>query len=70
MDCVGGVSAESVTEALGVLMSGARLAAQHELAGMVDECARSLGARCATAYLANLQQRLLVELRWTRRTRL
>jgi serine phosphatase RsbU (regulator of sigma subunit) len=56
------VSAGSVAEALSVLMSEARLAAPCELAGVVDECARSLGARGATIYLANLQQTFLVRL--------
>jgi len=36
------------------------LAAPYELANLIDQCARELGARSAMAYLADLQQQLLV----------
>ncbi len=42
------------------LVVASRLAAPHELAGLIDLCARRLGAVSATAYLADLQQQVLV----------
>lgn len=47
-------------EALRALVDDAVLAAPYELAGLIDSCARGLGARGATAYLADLQQRMLM----------
>jgi serine phosphatase RsbU (regulator of sigma subunit) len=46
--------------ALQSLADEAVLAAPYELAQLVDRCARRLGARSAVAYIADLQQQLLV----------
>lgn len=54
------VLAAASLDALNDLASGAELAAPFELAGLVDACARRLGAVIATTYLADLQQRVLV----------
>jgi hypothetical protein len=47
-------------EALRALVDDAVLAAPHELAELVDICGRGLGARGATVYLSDLQQRMLM----------
>jgi serine phosphatase RsbU (regulator of sigma subunit) len=47
-------------QALQALADDAVLAAPYELAGLIDACARGLGARGALAYLSDLQQRTLV----------
>jgi hypothetical protein len=49
-------------DALRALVDDAVFAAPYELAGLVDACARGLGARAATIYLADLQQRMLMPL--------
>jgi serine phosphatase RsbU (regulator of sigma subunit) len=46
--------------ALQTLADDAVLAAPYELAGLIDKCARGMGARGAVAYLADMQQRTLV----------
>ena len=53
---------ESALEVLNELYKQAQLAAPYELAGLFDACARRLGARGATAYLADLQQDELLPL--------
>ncbi len=47
-------------QALGALMEAAHLAAPHELPALISEHAAVLGARDAVAYLADLQQLVLV----------
>jgi serine phosphatase RsbU (regulator of sigma subunit) len=47
-------------QALHDLVDDAALVAPHELAGLIETCARGLGTRGATAYLADLQQRTLM----------
>ncbi|MBC7596164.1 MAG: serine/threonine-protein phosphatase [Kineosporiaceae bacterium] len=47
-------------QALEALHADARLAAPYELAGLIDRCARTMGARGAIAYLADLRQQVLV----------
>lgn len=47
-------------KALQDLVDEANLAAPFELAGLIDTCARELGARGAVAYVADLAQRSLV----------
>ena len=42
------------------LLGHARLAAAHELAALIDSCGQELGATRAIAYLADLQQQVLV----------
>ncbi|HVF19023.1 MAG TPA: PP2C family protein-serine/threonine phosphatase [Mycobacteriales bacterium] len=42
------------------LLGHARMAAAHELAALIDRCAQELGASRAIAYLADLQQQVLV----------
>ncbi len=56
------VLSSETSEAVQDLVSGSKLAAPYELAGLFDTCARQLGARGATAYLVDLQQQLLVPL--------
>ena len=46
--------------ALETLLADAHLAPPHELAELIDTCARSLGARGAVVYLVDLQQQVLV----------
>ncbi|MDX6198854.1 MAG: hypothetical protein QOJ79_2005 [Actinomycetota bacterium] len=46
--------------ALQTLADDAVLAAPHELAGLIDRCARGMGARGATAYLTDMKQQMLV----------
>ncbi len=46
-------------QALSKLIADAQLAPPHELAGLIDQCAKELGARTAVAYLADLQQQVL-----------
>lgn len=46
--------------ALQKLADDAVLAAPYELARLIDDCARGMGACGATAYLADMQQRVLV----------
>ena len=65
MSSPGGPASEqppSGADPLAVLVERARSAAPHELADLVDACARALGAQGAVAYLADLQQRVLVPL--------
>lgn len=50
----------SAEQALQMLADDAVLAAPYELAALFDRCARGLGARGAVAYLADLQQQMLV----------
>jgi hypothetical protein len=47
-------------QALQTLADQAVLAAPYELARLIDDCARGMGARGATAYLTDMQQRMLV----------
>jgi hypothetical protein len=47
-------------DALQALLVDAHAAPPHELARLIDRCARELGARNAVAYLADLQQHVLV----------
>ena len=47
-------------QALENLRAAAQMAAPHELAELIDRCARGMGARRAVAYLADLRQQLLV----------
>jgi len=47
-------------QALQALADEAILAAPYELASLVDRCARALGARSASAYIADMQQQTLV----------
>jgi serine phosphatase RsbU (regulator of sigma subunit) len=49
----------ATTQALDQLASDAELAAPHELAALLDRCARNLGATGATAYVVDLQQHVL-----------
>ncbi len=42
------------------LLGAARMAAAYELADLIDRCAKNLGAGRAIAYLADLQQQVLV----------
>lgn len=50
----------TASRALETLSVAADLAAPYELAGLVDACARQLGASGATVYLVDLQQHMLV----------
>lgn len=50
---------EPALEVLNDLHEQAQLAAPHELAGLVEQCAQRLGARGTTVYLADLQQQEL-----------
>jgi hypothetical protein len=50
----------SAEQALQTLADDAVLAAPYELAGLIDVCARSMGARGAIAYLSDMQQRSLI----------
>jgi serine phosphatase RsbU (regulator of sigma subunit) len=52
--------AGATTQALDELLELAHTAAPHELAGLIDRCARGLGADGAVVYLADLQQQVLV----------
>ena len=47
-------------QALQLLADDAVLAAPYELAGLVDACARGMGARGAIVYLTDMQQRSLI----------
>jgi serine phosphatase RsbU (regulator of sigma subunit) len=49
----------ATTHALDELAADAELAAPHELAALIDRCARGLGATSATAYVTDLQQHVL-----------
>jgi serine phosphatase RsbU (regulator of sigma subunit) len=49
-----------VTDPLVDLLADACNAAPHELSGLIDECASALGGGGATAYLADLQQHVLM----------
>lgn len=53
-------SVRDVRDALVELLADACNAAPHELAGLIDECAVSLGATGAVAYMADLQQTVLM----------
>ena len=53
---------EPALEVLNDLHEQAQFCAPYELAGLVARCARRLGARTATAYLADLQQQELLAL--------
>ncbi|MDT7570281.1 MAG: hypothetical protein QOE05_455 [Actinomycetota bacterium] len=46
--------------ALQTLADDAVLAAPYELAGLIDVCARGMGARGATTYLTDMQQQMLI----------
>jgi serine phosphatase RsbU (regulator of sigma subunit) len=48
------------SNALLQLVEGARLAPPHELAALIDECAHGMGAERGVAYLADIQQQVLV----------
>lgn len=51
---------DTPAQALRDLRTDAHLAAPYELAGLIDRCARTMGARGAIAYLADLRQQVLV----------
>ncbi|HUR52237.1 MAG TPA: PP2C family protein-serine/threonine phosphatase [Mycobacteriales bacterium] len=53
------VAPAATARALDRLCADAELAAPHELADLVDGCARELGALSATAFVADLQQHVL-----------
>lgn len=50
----------SSEQALQALADDAVLAAPHEIASLIDRCARQLGARGAVVYLSDLQQQMLI----------
>lgn len=51
---------DAPAQALEALREDARRAAPYELAGLIDRCARTMGAQGAIAYLADLRQQVLV----------
>jgi hypothetical protein len=51
------------TDALDLLATDAALAAPHEIADLIDACAKRLGASRAVAYVVDLQQHVLEPLR-------
>ena len=56
------VLSPAALKAIQDLVSNSVLAAPYELAGLIDRCARQLGAQGATAYLVDLQQQVLMPL--------
>jgi serine phosphatase RsbU (regulator of sigma subunit) len=53
-------STTAAEQALQALADDAVLAAPFELAGLIDRCAKAMGARSAVAYLADMQQQSLI----------